>query len=90
MNKSWDEILAKAFFRSMSAEQRYSLQKEFRDAIAQRWGGALTSADAFYHYCSHFNRDEDDFKANMQSFAITKAAYTSWCAKPRWNPICRP
>ncbi|HEY1151449.1 MAG TPA: alpha/beta hydrolase [Pseudoduganella sp.] len=70
MNKNRDEILANAFFRGMSAEQRYPLPQEFRDDMAQGWGGAITSADAFYHYYSHFNRDEDDFEANMAKLKV--------------------
>jgi pimeloyl-ACP methyl ester carboxylesterase len=70
MNKTRDEILANAFFRGMPAEERYPLPQEFRDDMAKGWGGDLTSADAFYHYYSNFNRDEDYFEANMAKLKV--------------------
>ncbi|MBV8123259.1 MAG: alpha/beta hydrolase [Paucibacter sp.] len=70
MNKTRDEILANAFFRGMPAEERYPLAQEFKDDMAKGWVGDITSADAFYHYYSHFNRDEDYFEANMAKLQV--------------------
>lgn len=70
MNKTRDEILANAFFRGMPAEERYALPQEFKDDMKKGWGGDITSADAFYHYYSYFNRDEDYFEANMAKLKV--------------------
>ncbi|NVH78476.1 alpha/beta hydrolase, partial [Paraburkholderia sp. JPY432] len=70
MNRNRDEILANTFFRGMSAEERYALPQEFRDDMAKGWGGDVTSADAFFHYYSHFTRDQDYFEANMATLKI--------------------
>ncbi|MGF6447710.1 alpha/beta fold hydrolase [Paraburkholderia youngii] len=70
MNKNRDEILANTFFRGMSAEERYALPREFTDDMAKGWGGDVTSADAFFHYYSHFTRDQDYFEANMAKLKI--------------------
>jgi pimeloyl-ACP methyl ester carboxylesterase len=39
---------------------------EFKADMARGWSnGPLTTADAFYHYYSHFTRDEDYFEGNL-------------------------
>jgi pimeloyl-ACP methyl ester carboxylesterase len=65
-NKTRDEILENAFTRGLPAASRYEIDPEFKADMARGWqNGALTSADAFYHYYSHFTRDEDAFEANL-------------------------
>jgi pimeloyl-ACP methyl ester carboxylesterase len=70
MNEGRDEILANAFFRGMSAEERFELPQDFKDDMAKGWGGDITSADAFYHYYSWFTRDQDYFEANMARLKV--------------------
>lgn len=70
MNQNRDDVLANAFFRGLTAEQRFPVPQALFDDMAQGWDGALSSADAFYHYYSHFTRDEDYFEANMARLAI--------------------
>ncbi|WER50832.1 alpha/beta hydrolase [Cupriavidus sp. WKF15] len=65
-NRTRDEILQNAFTRGLPESSRYELTPEFKADIARGWqNGALTSADAFYHYYSHFTRDQDYFEANL-------------------------
>jgi pimeloyl-ACP methyl ester carboxylesterase len=41
------------------------LSPAFKDDMRQGWShGSITSADAFYHYYSHFTRDQNFFEAN--------------------------
>ncbi|SFJ17521.1 Pimeloyl-ACP methyl ester carboxylesterase [Paenibacillus sp. UNC496MF] len=70
MNQTRDEILANTFFRDNPTEERYMLPQEFRDDIAKGWDGNITAADAFYHYYSHFTRDQDYFEANMSKLKV--------------------
>ncbi|MBP3962940.1 alpha/beta fold hydrolase [Paenibacillus lignilyticus] len=70
MNQTRDEILANTFFRDNPTEERYTLPQEFRDDIAKWWDGDITAADAFYHYYSHFTRDQDYFEANMSKLKV--------------------
>jgi pimeloyl-ACP methyl ester carboxylesterase len=70
MNKGRDEILANAFFRGISPEERFEVSQELKDDMAKGWGGDLTSADAFYHYYSYFTRDQDYFEANMARLKV--------------------
>lgn len=66
MNKTRDEILENAFRRGLSKDQQFELSQEFRDDIFRGWiQGSLTSADAFYHYYSHFTRDQNYFESNL-------------------------
>ena len=66
MNNTRDEILENAFRRGLSKDEQFELPKEFRDDMFRGWGqGSLTSADAFYHYYSHFTRDQNYFEANL-------------------------
>lgn len=65
-NRTRDEILQNAFTRGLPESSHFALTPEFRADIARGWqNGALTSADAFYHYYSHFTRDQDYFEANL-------------------------
>jgi pimeloyl-ACP methyl ester carboxylesterase len=70
MNANRDEILANTFFRDLPAGERYPLSQAFRDDMAKGWGGDITSADAFYHYYSHFTRDQDYFEANVEKLNV--------------------
>jgi pimeloyl-ACP methyl ester carboxylesterase len=70
MNQTRDEILANTFFRDNPKEERYMLPQEFMEDIAKGWDGDITAADAFYHYYSHFTRDQDYFEANMTKLKV--------------------
>ena len=60
MNKNREEILENAFRRGLSKDDQFDVSKEFRDDMYQGWSqGNLTSADAFYHYYSHFTRGSE-------------------------------
>ncbi|UNK49032.1 alpha/beta hydrolase [Lysobacter sp. S4-A87] len=66
MNEHRDEILANTFYRGLPEEARYAISPEFRDDMARGWSqGEMTSVDAFYHYYSHFTRDQQYFESNL-------------------------
>jgi pimeloyl-ACP methyl ester carboxylesterase len=70
MNKGRDEILANTFFRGLAAEERYEVPQDFKEDMAKGWDGEMTSADAFYHYYSHFTRDQEFFEANISKLRV--------------------
>jgi pimeloyl-ACP methyl ester carboxylesterase len=66
MNKTRDEILENAFRRGLSRDEQFELSHEFRDDMFKGWSQSnMTSADAFYHYYSHFTRDQHYFESNL-------------------------
>ena len=66
LNANREEILENAFTRGLPEHARFEVSQEFKKDIAFGWGhGELTSADAFYHYYSHFTRDQDYFESNL-------------------------
>ncbi len=66
MNRNRDEILEKAFRRGLSKEEQFEVSQEFKDDMLQGWSrNNITSADAFYHYYSHFTRDQDYLELNL-------------------------
>jgi pimeloyl-ACP methyl ester carboxylesterase len=66
MNLNRDEILENAFRRGLPEAAQFQLSHAFRDDMARGWGaGAMTSADAFYHYYGHFSRDQAYLEANL-------------------------
>lgn len=66
MNANRDEILANTFFRGLPEESRYDVSGEFRGDMTHSWNlDGMTPVDAFYHYYSHFTRDQDFFEANL-------------------------
>ena len=66
MNANREEILANTFWRGLSKEAHYEVSREFRDDMSRGWShGEMTSVDAFYHYYSHFTRDQEYFESNL-------------------------
>lgn len=66
LNKNSEDVLANAFTRGLPAAKQFAVSQRLKDDMAQGWSnGALTSADAFFHYYSNFTRDEDEFEAHI-------------------------
>jgi pimeloyl-ACP methyl ester carboxylesterase len=60
------ELLDTALKGGIPKEAQFEASAEFKDDVSRGWShGGLTSADAFYHYYSHFTRDEDYLEANI-------------------------
>jgi len=67
LNAGRDEVIQNAFTRGLPEASHYELSTEFKEDMARGWGhGEITSADAFYHYYSHFTRDQDFLEANLK------------------------
>jgi pimeloyl-ACP methyl ester carboxylesterase len=66
MNNTRDEILENAFRRGLPRDQQFDLSREFREDMLEGWSQEnLSSADAFYHYYSHFTRDQSYFESRL-------------------------
>jgi pimeloyl-ACP methyl ester carboxylesterase len=66
MNIDRDEILQNVFRRGLPEDAHFEISREFKDDMARSWNhGGMTSADAFFHYYSHFTRDQTLFEANL-------------------------
>jgi pimeloyl-ACP methyl ester carboxylesterase len=66
LNRNRDEILANTFTRGLPAESLFEVSPEFKDDMSRGWSqGAMTTADAFSHYYSHFTRDQDHFESQL-------------------------
>ena len=66
MNKGRDDVLANFYRRGFSREEQFDISLEFAADMAKGWNQEnLTSADAFYHYYSHFTRDQNYLEANL-------------------------
>lgn len=66
LNKNRAEILENAFTRGLPEDARFSVSPEFKQDMSVGWShGTMTSADAFYHYYSHFTRDQEYFESNL-------------------------
>jgi len=66
MNKNRDEILANAYRRGFEPAEQFSLTPEVQQDMAAGWGqGAMSSADAFFHYYQHFTADQNAFEARI-------------------------
>jgi pimeloyl-ACP methyl ester carboxylesterase len=65
-NRTSQEILETALKGGLPKEAQFEVSAEFKDDVSRGWShGGMTSADAFYHYYSHFTRDEDYLEANI-------------------------
>ncbi len=66
LNSNRDEILQNTFTRGLPEQAHFEIVREFKDDMLRGWSqGAMTSADAFSHYYSHFTRDQDHFEAQL-------------------------
>jgi pimeloyl-ACP methyl ester carboxylesterase len=66
LNQNRDEILENAFRRGLPKEAQFEVSLEFKDDMSRGWNqGAMTTADAFAHYYSHFTRDQDHFESQL-------------------------
>ena len=66
MNTTRDEILENAFRRGLHKEQQFEVSQELKDDMSRGWNhGSMSSADAFYHYYSHFTRDQNHLESNL-------------------------
>jgi pimeloyl-ACP methyl ester carboxylesterase len=66
LNKNRDEILENTFTRGLPKETQFEVSREFKDDMSRGWSqGAMTTADAFSHYYSHFTRDQDYFESQL-------------------------
>jgi len=69
LNSNRDEILQNTFTRGLPEQEHFEVAREFKDDMLRGWTqGAMTSADAFAHYYSHFTRDQDYFEAQLGRF----------------------
>lgn len=65
-NAGRDEILENSTRRGLAPEVQFELPAAYKQDRLRGWShGAMTSADAFYHYYSHFGRDQNEFEANL-------------------------
>jgi pimeloyl-ACP methyl ester carboxylesterase len=65
-SRTGGEILDTAVKGGLPKEVQFEVPADFKDDVARGWNhSGMTSADAFYHYYSHFTRDEDYFEANI-------------------------
>lgn len=66
MNANKVAVLERGFRNGLPAEQQFEVSKEYKDDLLAGWDRpTMTSADAFYHYCSFFTRDGNYFEANL-------------------------
>ena len=66
LNSNRDEILENTFTRGLPKEGHFEVAREFKDDMSRGWTqGAVTTADAFSHYYSHFTRDQDHFESQL-------------------------
>jgi pimeloyl-ACP methyl ester carboxylesterase len=60
------QVIENAFKGGLPIETQFPISNTFKEDMLKGWRqGALTSGDAFYHYYSHFTRDEDYLEANI-------------------------
>lgn len=66
MNRNREEILENTFRRGLPKEHQFEISRDLKDDMARGWShGEMTTADAFFHYYSHFTRDQDYLEANL-------------------------
>lgn len=63
LNSNRDEILENTFTRGLPKEGHFQVAREFKDDMSRGWTqGAMTTADAFSRYYSHFTQDQGSLR----------------------------
>ncbi|OWV92752.1 alpha/beta hydrolase [Rhizobium sp. R72] len=66
MNETSAEILENVYRRGLPPEKQFDLPRDVFNDMTRGWEqGGITSADAFYHYYSHFTRDQDHLETHL-------------------------
>lgn len=66
LNRSRDEILENAYRRGLAPERQFDISPALKEDMRRGWDQpGLSTADAFYHYYSHFTRDQNFLEANL-------------------------
>jgi pimeloyl-ACP methyl ester carboxylesterase len=66
INQNRDEIVENAFRRGLEASEQFDVPADFKQDMLDGWTqGSVSTGDAFYHYYSHFTRDQQYFEANL-------------------------
>lgn len=65
-----DLVEGKGFGTGLPAHAQFEVPREFKEDMAQGWSqNGMTTMDAFYHYYSHFTRDQNDFEQRLGSMS---------------------
>jgi pimeloyl-ACP methyl ester carboxylesterase len=66
INQNRDEILENAFRRGLESSEQFKIPQDFKVDMYAGWAqGGMSTGDAFYHYYSHFTRDQQFFEENL-------------------------
>jgi pimeloyl-ACP methyl ester carboxylesterase len=66
INQNRDEIIENTFRRGLDASEQFTVAADFKADMLAGWThGSVSTGDAFYHYYSHFTRDQQYFEANL-------------------------
>jgi len=66
INQNRDDVLENAFRRGLDAGEQFPISQEARADMYATWNrDGMTTGDAFYHYYSHFTRDQQYLEANV-------------------------
>ncbi|MTW10427.1 alpha/beta fold hydrolase [Pseudoduganella eburnea] len=66
INQNRGEIVENAFRRGLEASEQFDVPADFKKDMLDGWTqGSVSTGDAFYHYYSHFTRDQQYFEANL-------------------------
>ena len=67
INQNRNEIIENTFRRGLEASEQFNVPADFTEDMLAGWTqGRLSTGDAFYHYYSHFTRDQQYFEANLE------------------------
>ncbi|WP_431478370.1 alpha/beta fold hydrolase [Massilia eburnea] len=66
LNQNRREIIENTFHRGLEASEQFNVPADFKEDMQTSWTrGSISTGDAFYHYYSHFTRDQQYFEANL-------------------------
>lgn len=66
INQNYGEIIENTFHRGLQNTALFPVSEEFKADMRAGWNSSgISTGDAFYHYYSHFTRDQHYLEANL-------------------------
>lgn len=71
INQNRSDIIENTFRRGLESDQQFKISQDFKVDMYAGWSrGAMSTGDAFYHYYSHFTRDQQYLEANLARLTV--------------------
>lgn len=71
INQNRSDIIENAFKRGLESSEQFKISADYKVDMYASWSrNGMSTGDAFYHYYTHFTRDQQYLEANLGRLAV--------------------